>query len=207
MLANQLNIELVKSLVQSGGGLVYSNRGKPTISCIDKPIFRLVVSRNMTDIIRDTMNSENIIYLLISEDTLQGKEYFPDKYFENTEYVGRPYLYGLFDCFTLVKDWFSREKNVNLPWNLDRPFKWWDTEASIYLKEYTKVGFRDTTELNPGSGFFSKMGGSTVANHAGIYLGNNTILHHPAGRFSCIEPITVPILNSITNIVEYKGYT
>jgi cell wall-associated NlpC family hydrolase len=47
--------------------------------------------------------------------------------------------------------------------------------------------------------------GSPVPNHGAIYLGNNKILHHAAGRFSTIQTLTNSYKQKISVIYRNKS--
>ena len=205
MITSKINPEVLTALLASGGGLAYQDRGKLTLLANLNPVVRVVVAGEMSDDIRKKMNQEKIMYLLVSEDLRFGREFFPDGYFENPPYVGRPYIYGLLDCYTLWRDWLKNEVNIDLPWNLERPHGWWDSEISLFLTESQKIGFVSAKSFKQGCACFFKSGDVDVANHVGIYLEGDLILHHNGGRFSCIEPFTNAMYKRLVSVVEYEG--
>jgi proteasome lid subunit RPN8/RPN11 len=101
--------------------------------------------------------------------------------------VGREFVYGDTDCYTLIRDYYRIEHNIILN-NYDSKDKWWNDGEDFYVKNFEYEGFKqvEASDMQPGDMLFMKIL-SPVSNHAAIYLGYNTILHHLYGRLSCRE--------------------
>lgn len=103
------------------------------------------------------------------------------------DYVGRPYLFGTFDCYSLVADYYEREYGIclNRFANL-RINKWWSKGFDI-LDEATceSAGFVKVTDdtFEPGDVLCIAMD-SQVANHVALYVTGDIILHHLVNRLS-----------------------
>ncbi|CTQ45775.1 NlpC/P60 family protein [Roseibium aggregatum] len=102
--------------------------------------------------------------------------------------IGRVFRHGVTDCYSLIRDYFRSEKDVVIP-DFPRSHKWWDNGENMYLEGFEKAGFVEIREdeVQPGDCFLMKVG-TQVPSHAGVYLGNNTILHHLPARLSRSEP-------------------
>lgn len=112
--------------------------------------------------------------------------------------LARPFYHGILDCYTLVQDFYSRELDIELP-TPERDDGWWNTGGNLYMDNYESAGFR---LLRPGEpiayGDVVLMAvQSPVANHAGVFMGDNglrekpglhkvpdAIIHHLYGRLS-----------------------
>lgn len=103
--------------------------------------------------------------------------------------VGRTFAHGVLDCWSLCRDWYSREWGLELP-NPARPDNWWDDGVSdLYTKNLTAAGFENVEggalSLRRGDMILMQIRTKNlVPNHAGIYLGDGLMLHHLAGRLS-----------------------
>jgi cell wall-associated NlpC family hydrolase len=103
-------------------------------------------------------------------------------------YIGREFEHGLLDCWALVRDYFKRERGVDLP-NPRRVDGWWNDGASdLYNADamraagFVAVGEKD---LAPGDLILMQVRSrNTVPNHAGIYLGDGQFMHHLYNRLS-----------------------
>lgn len=102
--------------------------------------------------------------------------------------LGRPFVHGINDCYSLVRDYYRTEHNLLLP-NVPREDAWWTVGENLYMDQFTQHGFYKIaqSEVKPGDGFLCKIR-SDVPNHAGIYIGNDLILHHLPNRLSRREP-------------------
>jgi proteasome lid subunit RPN8/RPN11 len=99
-------------------------------------------------------------------------------------YVGREFVFGVVDCYSLVRDWYSREWGLTLA-DFDRRDRFWERGENLYLDSYRSQGFRQVPfeELQHGDAILMQLF-SGLPNHAAIYLGDQQILHHVQGRLS-----------------------
>ena len=98
--------------------------------------------------------------------------------------IGRPWSLGSFDCWGLIMAW-HKEQGVILN-DFRKPYEWWKPEygENLYQDNYIKEGFVETgKDPEPGDMVIMKLQ-AEVWNHAGIYLGNNQLLHHAFGKLS-----------------------
>lgn len=98
--------------------------------------------------------------------------------------IGRPWSLGSFDCWGLIMAW-HKEQGIELN-DFRKPYEWWKPEfgENLYQENYIKEGFVSTNqEPRPGDMVIMQLQ-SPVWNHAGIYVGDNQILHHAFGKLS-----------------------
>ena len=101
------------------------------------------------------------------------------------KYTGRPFRFGITDCYTIVRDFYKNEFGITLR-NYARYDKFWEDE-SLYLKFFKNEDFvLVDDELQFGDLILVALGAS-VACHAAVYLGNGKILHHVQNRLSTID--------------------
>ena len=99
-------------------------------------------------------------------------------------YVGREFVFGLLDCYSLVRDWYNRELGIKLD-DFYRRDRFWERGENLYLDNYASQGFRKIPfdELAYGDVLLMQLN-ANLPNHAAIYLGDQQILHHVQGRLS-----------------------
>ena len=99
-------------------------------------------------------------------------------------YVGREFVHGIIDCYTLCRDWYSKELVLNLR-DYERRDDWWHKGQNLYLDNFKREGFHEIKEeeLRFGDALLMQIE-SPVPNHAAIFLGENLVLHHVQGRLS-----------------------
>lgn len=99
--------------------------------------------------------------------------------------VGRAFAHGVLDCYTLVRDWYQRERGVLLP-DFARRDDWWAHGEDLYLQHYVEAGFERISQDQPdlaGDVILMQLR-APVPNHAAVYLGDGLMLHHLHGRLS-----------------------
>lgn len=99
-------------------------------------------------------------------------------------YLGRPYVDGVFDCYSLVRDWFLRERGIVLP---DFPRRHIDgTHISNLIGQlYEQAGFvRVDGDVPQVGDLFIMQINARGPNHLAVYLGDDQILHHAYRRLS-----------------------
>lgn len=99
--------------------------------------------------------------------------------------IGRPFIHGILDCYSLVRDYYRETLQIDLP-DFERHDNWWKTGENLYLDNFAKAGFSQVNELQPHDGILMRIASDTP-NHAAVYLGDGIILHHLYGRLSCRE--------------------
>ena len=99
-------------------------------------------------------------------------------------YVGREFVFGLVDCYSLCRDWYKREWGLDLK-DYDRRDQFWLRGQSLYIDNFANEGFRRILieDLQPGDAVIMQLN-ATLPNHAAVYLGDQMILHHLQGRLS-----------------------
>lgn len=143
-------------------------------------------NRNATPSEADRVACENtgLPWMIVSWPTKQVVEFEPTGY--EMPLVGREFIYGLVDCYTVIQDYFLRETGILLP-DIKRPkYGWWKRGEDFYLDNFEEAGFVKTDRLEKHSVILMQLH-SDVANHAGVYVGENMMLHHPEGRLSTYD--------------------
>jgi len=118
-------------------------------------------------------------------------------------YEGRPYVWGIWDCYSLICDWLERERDVRLPeWERgtwgewDEPhFKPFDEEWSTWCRRVDEPRVGDILLFNVGSHH-----GHT--DHVGVVTTNHYFLHHPASKLSCKSRLGSHWLRRVNSIVR-----
>ena len=99
---------------------------------------------------------------------------------------GRPFVYGILDCFTVVRDYYKRELDIVLK-DPHRPEDWWNEPGmNLYVDSAEQWGFHRVQEIKEHDVILMQMG-SKVANHAAVYIGDGEILQHLDNRLSRVD--------------------
>lgn len=99
-------------------------------------------------------------------------------------YVGREFVFGIVDCYTLVRDWYKRELGIELD-DFSRRDRFWERGENLYVDNYKLQGFHKVPfeEMQYGDAILMQLT-ADLPNHAAIYLGDQFMLHHLQDRLS-----------------------
>lgn len=112
--------------------------------------------------------------------------------------LGRAFVHGVQDCYSLIEDFYARECAIILP-HFEREPLWWEKGHDLYMQGFERAGFfaLDAHERPRPGDVILMMVRARVVNHAGIFLGPrplkeaphaapvpDAMLHHLWGRLS-----------------------
>lgn len=108
------------------------------------------------------------------------------RYFEPSGYkaplIGRPFVYGVHDCGSLVEDYYE-SVGIVVPKFSHGDNGWWNAGQNLYMDSVQAAGFRRVDQLQQHDLILMQFEG-TVPHHAAIFIGDDTILQHLDGRLS-----------------------
>ena len=133
--------------------------------------------------------------------------------------VGRNYIHGIQDCYSIVRDFYQRELDIKLI-DFERQDLWWESKGSksLYLDGFGEAGFVEVSDMQYGDVLLCRVGRTEHVNHAVIWLGDQTelkseqtescvgssiILHHPYGRKSVREVFGSQWQERVAKVVRY----
>lgn len=136
----------------------------------------------------------------------QGPELVTPSGFQ-TDYVGRPYIFGTFDCYSLACDFYAREYGIKLkPFHELRIHKWWTTGNDILGENWQEQGFVPVTDGTFQEGDLLGIAmDSSIANHVAIYVTGDIILHHLVNRLSRRETFGPYWLSRVKVHIRHKS--
>jgi proteasome lid subunit RPN8/RPN11 len=110
-------------------------------------------------------------------------EFKPDGY--KAPLIGRQWVWGVSDCWTLVRDWYQEEWGLKLrDWQRPHdPVQF--NIAPMFEQCFEETGFVDIGEqpIQVGDALLMSLD-SPGLNHCGVYVGDQMVLHHIRGRLS-----------------------
>lgn len=107
-------------------------------------------------------------------------------------YEGRAYISGVNDCYSIARDYYKQEFNIELR-DYPRDSNWWKGAGAkdLYLAHVESEGFvklGDKDKMKVGDVVFLCVR-SNVVNHSVIYIGGDQCIHHMSDNLSCQESI------------------
>lgn len=144
-------------------------------------------------------------WYILSLPNEEWSEFNPSGY--EAPLVGRIHCWGTLDCWTIVYDWYKRERGITLM-NVPRVKDFWKDGSDILGSNYKSAGFRDIDEdemLEVGDVILMQTGDSMVPNHVALYIGDDQILHHAEGRLSSRDVYGGWFKKHTVKVVRYAG--
>ncbi len=121
-------------------------------------------------------------------------------------FFGREWVWGITDCWSLVRDWYEKEKNIVLR-DWQRPTTPEEFLADPMFERCAwRTGFRKLRpdeNLETGDLLFMSILGKGL-NHVAIFY-NGEVIHHLADRLSCKEPYSEWLLKCTGGRYRYAS--
>lgn len=100
--------------------------------------------------------------------------------------IGRPYTFGVFDCFSLVRDYYKQTFGIEAR-DVPRRERCWEEEENFMESRapsyFGMVRLPDGTQPIVGDVFLIQTG-THGSDHIAVYIGNDRILHQMRNRLS-----------------------
>lgn len=106
---------------------------------------------------------------------------------EVEEYTQRLFIWGVWHCYSLYRDWWRKERGVIIPnFAVDNEFI--RDGESVFIDNcekagLTNIGKPDISDLQVGDMLVANIK-SDFPNHCGVYVGNDIFMHHPEDGLS-----------------------
>tara|TARA_R100000231_G_scaffold64602_3_gene52214 strand:- start:8624 stop:9331 length:708 start_codon:yes stop_codon:yes gene_type:complete len=153
---------------------------------------------------RISCEHSNLPWYIVNPKTEKWADLHPEGY--KPELCGRPWVWGVTDCWSLVRDWYKKEKNIDLI-DYERSMTPQQFLENPLFEKYAKdTGFRELENDEPpkvGDVLLMSIMHPTL-NHVAIFLGD-MVLHHLADRLSCKEPYSEWLLKCTGKRYRYAS--
>ena len=123
--------------------------------------------------------------------------------------VGREFSFGILDCYSIIKDHYESELDIDMP-DPVRTDKFWERGENLYVDNFESAGFKrvkfDSVHDLKVNDIVIMMAASSIPNHAAVYLGNGKMIHHVQGRLSSIDMYGGYWLKHTWGIVRHEDF-
>ncbi len=145
----------------------------------------------------------NLPIILYKIPTKEFEIYYPEKY--HNQYENLEFEIGKQDCFTLFQNYYKNELNVMVKNYLpDRDSNWYKKGIDHIQENIKDSPFNLIIDNNYEKNDIIVLEYGKHKFHFCICLGQNQILHHPAGRKSCIEILSDKYIKKIKYALRLK---
>lgn len=121
---------------------------------------------------------------------------------------GRPFIHGIWDCYSAVRDWFRVNKGITLK-NYPRGMEWWNNGEDLYSTQFEDAGFKEirSDEVQAGDCALLHIHSKGVICHAAVVQDSATLFHHTFSRNGSGLSGTIPMSRWRKHIVKFVRYT
>ena len=129
---------------------------------------------------------------------------------ENNPYIGRPFVLGQSDCFTLMKEYALKEESIHISFPKDLVYpKYLEDIKDLYENNFKHQGFLKldkNVKLQKSDGLMMTFPGvsNEFPTHAAVYIGDGLILHQPFNSFSCVNIYDSFLKKHTSYVLRYK---
>lgn len=125
--------------------------------------------------------------------------------YKPADLIGRPFVWGIWDCYASVRDWYLMKRGVKLndyfaPQESDLSADFGYEGHIVADPNFEDVAVED---LKEGDVIIFKIK-SKFCNHSAVYLGGNQFFHQPINKMSSIATLDERYLKYIAKTLRYK---
>ena len=121
--------------------------------------------------------------------------------------IGREFIWGKYDCWSIVTDWLAETKNIKIKY-WERPKKIKDflknPEFEFALPKLNFIKQPDNKDIKEGDVLLFKTSTGNL-DHVAIYIGDNMILNHNIKALSCREPFDLRYQKALEGVYRYAA--
>jgi len=153
---------------------------------------------------RENCNTLGIPYYIFSYPGMDLTVLKPKQDF--TELYGREYKFGVYDCFEAMRDYLSTQ-SINIPARIPFEDDWFNKDLDYFCpKVIKKWGGKEVNIKNiQKNDVLTFKVRAEVANHCGVFLGNDIFYHHAVDRLSCRESLYPFWVQYIDRVYRYEA--
>ena len=121
--------------------------------------------------------------------------------------IGRSFIWGKYDCWSIVTDWFKETKNIDIPyWKRPKTIKDFlaNPEFEFALPKLNFVKQDRHDDLQVGDVLLFE-GRKNILNHVAVYIGDMTILNHSRRALSCREFYGLKYQKALRGVYRYAA--
>tara|TARA_R100001126_G_scaffold27829_1_gene14898 strand:+ start:3797 stop:4501 length:705 start_codon:yes stop_codon:yes gene_type:complete len=121
--------------------------------------------------------------------------------------LGRRWIWGKHDCWSVITDWYKERKNIFIKdWPRPKSPKEFamNPEFEFALPKLGFTEIENIIDLKEGD-VLLMVGTNKKLNHVALYIGNQTILNHNVNQLSCREIYDLEYIKNTKKVYRYAN--
>lgn len=131
----------------------------------------------------DFCNKSGYQWIIVSYPEQKTRVISPNGYVRPL--IGREFVHGITDCYTIIRDYYNQILNITLP-DFPRVDNWWQLGEDLYADNFKEAGFNIVDNIQKHDVILMQFFSDKI-NHGAVYVGDDLILHHVYNRLSTKE--------------------
>tara|TARA_R100001440_G_scaffold65276_1_gene86096 strand:+ start:1097 stop:1807 length:711 start_codon:yes stop_codon:yes gene_type:complete len=132
--------------------------------------------------------------------------YLLPKSYKKSDLIGRKFIWGVYDCWSLITDWYKQVKNIDIPyWNRPKTLKDFisnpEFEHALPKLNFVKQDDKNNIQVGDVLLFKTCTGG---LDHVAVYIGDQTILNHNIKHLSCRAIFDLECQKALSAVYRYE---
>jgi len=132
--------------------------------------------------------------------------YLLPKSYKKSDLIGRKFIWGVYDCWSLITDWYKQVRNIDIPyWNRPKTIKEFisnpEFEHALPKLNFVKQEDKNNIEVGDVLLFKTCTGG---LDHVAVYIGDQTILNHNIKHLSCRTIFDLECQKALSAVYRYE---
>jgi proteasome lid subunit RPN8/RPN11 len=112
--------------------------------------------------------------------------------------IGRKFIWGKYDCWSIISDWFLETKNIKIKDFIENPL----FEKGLPITGFKKQESNKNIKVGDVLLFQSVTGN---LDHVAVYIGDNMILNHNIKALSCREFFDLRYQQALRGVYRYAS--
>jgi proteasome lid subunit RPN8/RPN11 len=136
-------------------------------------------------------------------DGKKGGIHFWGKQLSVMQLMERPFIHGIYDCYSLVADFYKLNFKMDLP-VVPREYGWWEQGKDLLRDGFEAAGFKPVAiACKMGDILLFKMRQPKLS-HCMLHIGDDELIHHARNRLSTNVNVYKPIVKRANLILRHK---
>lgn len=170
-----------------------------------------ILTKEFSEFDKVNSTNHNKIYVMYCLKSDSFHIFYPNNY--SNKYIGRQFNYKTNNCYTIIKDFYKNELNINIEANIPELNEdWYKNNPNLILDEFNKsTQFKSISNWQQNIKkydiiFFNYLNIDNSPHHLGMYIDDGIFLHLPRRQYSKMEIFDNFFQSKVFDVIRYVGF-